>query len=173
MNLSINYEIKFSEDIKQEFKKTISWNKDNSEITTQPKNNNLSYVIDPIFRSINRFFVISFKNGINDATRDSFEKYYMSLAEIKYFNVLIDNKTFFEQPVKNKQKTYEKLIEMSRNDDYTTVNLLDYLYHQSSYKLISIDLSRKTNTNICQQINFIGKLQDNGAFCCCHKNIKK
>ena len=144
------------------------------EITTQPKNNNLSYVIDPIFRrSINRFFVISFENGINDATRDSFEKYYMSLAKIKYFYVLIDNKTFFEQPVKNKQKPYEKLIEMPRNDDYTIGNLLNYSYHQSSYKLISIDLSRKTNTNTCQQINFIGKLEDNGVFCCCDKNIKK
>ena len=45
----------------------------------------------------------------------------------------------FDQPVKNKQKAYEKLIEMSRNDAYTTGNLLDYLYHQNYYKLIGID----------------------------------
>ena len=49
---------------------------------------------------------------------------------------------------------------MSRNDDYTTGNLLDYLYHQHYYKLIGIDLSRQTNTNIPQQINFIGKLEE-------------
>ena len=44
---------------------------------------------------------------------------------------------------------------MSRNDDYTTANLLDYLYHEKYYKLIGVDLSRQTNTSIPQQINFI------------------
>ena len=81
------------------------------------------------------------------ATRDSFEKYYMSLVEVKDFNALIDNKPFFDQP-KNKQEPYEKLIKMSKNDDHTTGNLLDYLHHQNFYKLIGIDLSRQTNTNI-------------------------
>ena len=47
---------------------------------------------------------------------------------------------------------------MSRNDDYATGNLLDYLYHQKYYKLIAIDLSRQTNTSLLQQINFTGKL---------------
>ena len=54
----------------------------------------------------------------------------MPLVEIKYFNSVIENKPFFDQPVKNKQEAYEKLIEVSRNDDYTTGNLLDYFYHQ-------------------------------------------
>ena len=85
----------------------------------------------------------------------------MTLVEIKDFNVLIDNKPFFDQPVKNKQEAYEKLIEMSRNDDYTTGHLLDYLYHQKYYKRIGIDLSRQTNTNIPQQIDFTGKLEKN------------
>ena len=67
----------------------------------------------------------------------------MPLEEIKYCNVLIDNKPFFDQPVKNKQEVYEKLIEMSKNDDYTTGNLLDFRYHQNYYKLIGIDLSRQ------------------------------
>ena len=49
---------------------------------------------------------------------------------------------------------------MSRNDDYTTGNLLDYLYHQKYYKLNDIDLPRQANTNIPQQINFIGKLEE-------------
>ena len=51
---------------------------------------------------------------------------------------------------------------MSINDDYTTGNLLDYLYHQKYYKLVGIYLS--IHTNIPQQINFIGKLEkDDGA----------
>ena len=40
---------------------------------------------------------------------------------------------------------------------------MDYLYHQKYYKLIGIDLSRQTNTNIPQQINFVGKLEDDDA----------
>ena len=47
--LSINDNIKFLENMKQGFKRTISWNKYRSEITTQPKNNNLDYLIDPTF----------------------------------------------------------------------------------------------------------------------------
>ena len=162
--LFINDYIKFLEKIKQGFKRTLSWYKYRSEITTQPKHNNLDYLIDPIFRNINRLFVLPFKNGNNDLTRDSFAKYYMPLVEIKDFNALIDNKPFFDQPVKNKQEAYEKLIGMSKNDDYTAENLLDYLYHQNYYQLTGIDLSRQTNTSIPQQINFVGKLEeDDGA----------
>ena len=54
VSLSISYSIKFLENLKQLFKRTISWNKCTSEITTQPKNNNLDCMIDPIFRNINR-----------------------------------------------------------------------------------------------------------------------
>ena len=88
----------------------------------------------------------------------------MPLIETKNFNALIDNKPFLDHPVKNKQEAYENLIKMSRNDNYTTANLLDFSYHQSYYKLIGIDLSRQTNTNIPQQINFVGNLEeDDGA----------
>ena len=64
----------------------------------------------------------------------------MLLVEIKDFNALIDNKPFFGQVVKNKQETHKKLIEMSKNDDYTTGNLLDFSYHQNFYKLVGIVL---------------------------------
>ena len=50
----------------------------------------------------------------------------MPLVEIKYFKALIENKPFFDHPVKKKQNKYKKFIEMPRNDDYTTENLLDY-----------------------------------------------
>ena len=54
-------------------------------------------------------------------------------SKIKGFNALINNKTFFDQPVKNKQKLYEKLVEMLRNDDYKTGKLLDYLFDTNWY----------------------------------------
>ena len=117
-------------------------------------------MIDPTFRNINRLFVLSFKIGINDLTKLSFDKYYIPLVEIKDFNVLIDNKLFFDQPVKNKEEACEKLVKISWNGDYTTGNILDYSYHQKYYKFIGIDLSRQTNTSISQQINFVGKVEE-------------
>ena len=129
--MSINDNNKFLENIKQGFKRTISLNKYRSEITTQPKNNNLDYMIDPAFRNINRLSVLSCKNGDANPTRNSFDRCWIPVAEINNFNSLIDNKPFFDQPVKNKQEAYEKLIEMTRNNNYTTGNLLYFSYHQN------------------------------------------
>ena len=105
-------------------------------------------------------FVHSFKIGTKVPRKYFFDKYYIPLAEIEDLNELIDVKPFFDQLVKNKQEAYEKLIEMSRNNHYTG-NLLDISYYQNYYKLIGIDLSRQTNTNIPQQINFTEKLKEN------------
>ena len=65
-------------------------------------------MINPTFRNINRLLVLSFRNGDNDPTRSSFDEYYVLLVEIKDFNALIDNKPFFDQTVKNKQKCIMK-----------------------------------------------------------------
>ena len=69
-------------------------------------------MIDRTFRNINRLFALSFKNDENDLRRGSYDRYYMSLVEIKDFNALLDNEPFFDQPVKNKQGAYEKLPTM-------------------------------------------------------------
>ena len=115
VTLSKEDNIKFLENIKQGFRRTISWNKYRSEIITQPKNNNLDDLIYPTFRNINRLFVILFKDDNNDSTRNSFDMHYMPLVKIKDFHALIDNKRFFDQSVKSKQEAYEKLIEMPRS----------------------------------------------------------
>ena len=57
-------------------------------------------------------------------------------------NFLIDGKSFFDLPVKNKEEAYEKVIEISSNNVYTTGNLLDYGYFWNNYKLIAVDLSK-------------------------------
>ena len=72
VTLLINDNIKFLQNIKQGFKRTISCKKYRSEITTQSKNNNLDYLIDPTFRSINVLLLRSFKN-IN--TRETLLRY--------------------------------------------------------------------------------------------------
>ena len=78
-------------------------------------------------------------------------------------NFLIDGKSFFDLPVKNKEEAYEKVIEISRNNVYTTGNLLDYGYFWNNYKLIAVDLSKNydlENLDLKQKINFIGKLEN-------------
>ena len=67
-------------------------------------------------------------------------------------------------PVKNEEEAYEKIIEMSNNNDYTTDNLLDFACFKRNYKPTAIDLSKQTKSKDPQQINFIGKLlKDTGA----------
>ena len=84
------------------FKRTIKWNKYRSEMTNQTKNNNLNYLIDPTFTKVNMLFVLSFENEYD---RTSFWKYYVQNVQIKEFNVLIDGKSFFDMPIKNKEET--------------------------------------------------------------------
>ena len=92
--------------------------------------------------------------------RDSFSHYYVPSVEIKDFNVLIDGKSFFDLPVKNEEEAYEKIIEMSNNNDYTNGNLWDFAYYKENYRLIAIDLSKKTKIKEDpQRINFIGKIE--------------
>ena len=107
---------------------------------------------------------MSFARNAKGDHRDSCSHYYLPNVEIKDFTVLIDGKSFFDLPVKNKE-VYEKIIEMSRNNDYTTGNLLDFVYFKENYRLIAIDLCKQTKLKDPQQINFIGKLenQDGGA----------
>ena len=67
-------------------------------------------------------------------------------------------------PVKNKEEAYEKIIDMTTNNDYTTGNLLDFAYFKENYGLIPIDLSGQTVLKDSQQINFVSKLsRRNGA----------
>ena len=97
--------------------------------------------------------------------RDFLSHYYVPNVEIKDFNVLIDGKTLFDLLVKREEEAYEKTMNTNRNNDYTTGNLLDFTYFKENYRLIAIDLSKQTKLKDPQQINFIGKLenQDHGA----------
>ena len=112
---------------------------------------------------MNRLFVLTFEN---EDDRTSFSKYYVPKVEIKDFNALIDGKPFFEIPVKNKEEAYGAIIEMSKNNNYTTGILLDYEYFKDYYKLIAIDLSKQIeleNPDRKQQINFTGRLEETNA----------
>ena len=98
-------------------------------------------------------------------TETLFQNYYVTKVEMKDFNILIDGKSFFDLPVKNEEKAYEKIMDMSNNNDYTTGNLSDFVYFKKNYRLIAIDLSKQTKLKDSQQVSFIGKLenQDHGV----------
>ena len=116
------------------------------------------------------------ENNVKKDHRDSFSHYYVPNVEIKDFNVLIDGNSFFDLPVKNEEEAYKKTIQMSRNNDYTAGNVLDFIYFKENYRLIAIDLGKHTQLKDPKQINFIGKLegQNNGAKCfLSSKNQKK
>ena len=126
-----NYK-KLLEPLKWGFKRTVKWNKYRSQVTVQSNNSNLNYLIDPRFTKVSRLFVLSFARNAQGDNRDSFSHYYVQKVEMKDFNVLIDWKSFFALPIKNQEEAYETIIEMSRNDDYTTSNLLDFAYFKEN-----------------------------------------
>ena len=106
VTLSKENDIKLLEKLKSGFKRTIKWNKYRSQMTIQPQNNNLNYLIDPTFTNANRLFVLSFQRivGENNTIKDhsdSSSRYYVPNVRIKDFNILIDGKSFFDLPVKN------------------------------------------------------------------------
>ena len=73
----------------------------------------------------------------------------------------MENIFFFYLLIKNKDEACKKVMSISKNNDCTIGNLLDYEYFSNHYKLIAIDLSKQIkleNPDLKQQINFIGKL---------------
>ena len=105
-------------------------------------------------------FVLAYQNA-ND--RQSFSTFYLQRVMVKDFNVIIDKLAFFDLPIKTEEEAYEKIIDISRNSENTSGNLLDYDYFKNYYKLIAIDLSKQQLLqeieNLMQQINFIGRLE--------------
>ena len=133
-------------------------------MSTEAINNNLNILIDPTFTNVNRLFVLAYQvDANNNHNRQSFSQFYLPRVMIKDFNVIIDRLVFFEFPIKNEEEAYEKVIDISRNNEYTTGNLLDYDYFKKYYKLIAIDLSKQQvlqeNEYLIQQVNFIDRLE--------------
>ena len=91
------------------------------------------------------------------------KKYSLPNVEIKDYNVMIDEKNFFDQPIKNDKVTYEiiRKIATGWGDDYATGCLVDYTYFKK-YKMIAVDLSKEKALDVdpkaIQQINFTENL---------------
>ena len=131
-------------------------------MTTEAINNNLNILIHPTFTNVNRLFVLAYQNADD---RESFSQFYLPRVMVKDYNVIIDKLAFFDLPIKTEEEeAYEKIIDINRNNEYTTGNFLDYDYFKKNYKLIALDLSKQQvlqeNEDLIQQINFIGKLEE-------------
>ena len=139
----------------------INWNKYLWKPELLAWNPNLNHLVEPSFQGVNRIFVLAFEN---DAQRTSNKRYYLPNVEIKDYNVVIDGKNFFDQPVKNNKITYENIrkIATGQGDDYTTGCLLDYAYFRDIYKMIATELSKQQELDAdpreIQQINFTANL---------------
>ena len=106
------------------------------------------------------FQIIAAENNARKDHGDTFSHYYVPNVEIKDFNVLIDGKSFFDLPVKNEEEACEKIVEISNNNDCTTGILLDFAYFKGNYRLVTINVSKQTKLKDPQEINFIGKLEN-------------
>ena len=159
--LSKDDEIKLLTNLKSGFKREIIWNKYRSQMTTEAINNNLNILIDPTFTNVNRLYVLAYQN-VDD--RQSYDEFYLQKVMVKDYNVINDKLAFFDLPIKTEEEAYEKIIDISRNNEYTTGNFIDYDYFKKYNKLIAIDLSKQQvlqeNEDLIQQRNFIGRLTE-------------
>ena len=127
VTLSTQDNLKPLKKLESGFKRTINWNKYQSQITDQVKSRYLDFLIDPYFQGENRLSVLSFKDK---DVRESYRRYFLPTVEIKNYNVMIDGKKLFDQPVKNNLRAFNNIqkIATGQGDDYTTDCLLDYPY---------------------------------------------
>ena len=151
--------------LKSGFRRTINWNKYQSDLKTHAQNRYLNHLVNPNFRGLNRPFVLSFEN---EDDRTSHSTYYLPKVEIKDYNVMVYHKNKFDQPVNSEVKINEnnRNIATGQGDHYTTGCLLDYAYFKKYYKMIGIDLSKQqvldADPRAIQQTNFTANLSRPG-----------
>ena len=147
--------------LKSGFKRRVNWNKYQSDPKTYVQSRYLNLLVNPSLQGVNRLFVLSFENE-NDRTSHS--TYYLQKVEIRDYNVMMDGKNFFDQPINSNIKIYENIrkIATGQGDDYITGCLLDYSYFKDHYQMIVIDLSKQQaldpDPRAIQQINFTANL---------------
>ena len=125
VTLSKDDKTKLLTNLKSGLKREIIWNKYISQMTTEAVNNNLNILIEPTFTNVNRLFVLAYQNADD---RQSFSQFYLRNVMVKDYNVIIDKLAFFDLPIKTEEEAYEKFIDISRNNEFTTGNLFDYDY---------------------------------------------
>ena len=150
------------------FERSVYWN----SYETKPakvieQGKNLYELLNASFQGVKRLFVLAYfiaDGGNDEAGIKSNKKYFLPRGEIKNYNVLIDGRNFYDQPINDIIKQYDEVRKVSTGygDDYTTGCLLDYAYFKDNYRLIAVDLSKQkvldADPRAIQQIVFQGVL---------------
>ena len=131
------------------FKRSVYWNSYEAKpakVIEQGKN--IYELLNASFQGVKRLFVLAYfiaGGGNDEAGIKSNKKYFLPRGEIKNYNVLIDGRNFYDQPINDIIKQYDEVRKVSTGygDDYTTGCLLDYAYFKDNYKLAVVDLSKQ------------------------------
>ena len=152
VTLSSKDNVKLIKLLEEGFTRPVCWNEYQTKIETRDlDNNNLKrFLLDASFQGVRTLFVLIFNNTSvnapnnpinntnNKALRNSDTKYYLPRVNITNWNVLIDGRSFYNQPVNDSIKQYDKIRKTAtgQGDDYTTRCLFDYQYFKDNYQLI-------------------------------------
>ena len=119
-------------------------------------------MLDASYQGIKRLFVLAYDGGDNRVTVDSHRRYFLPRIKIENYNIEIDGRNFYDQPINDLIKQYDEVRKVStgQGDDYTTGCLLDFAYFEKNYRLIAVDLSKQkasdADPRAIQQIVFQG-----------------
>ena len=152
----------FIEQQNKGFRRSIYWNEyKTKEINENADGNVFKYInLDPSFQSVNRLFVTAYNRVDGQPTRNGQQKYYLPRIDLNKYNVIIDGRNFYDNPIESDIEKYRELkkVMIGKGEDYTTGSLLDFNYFDKNYKLVAVDLSKQkeldADPRAIQQIEF-------------------
>ena len=112
---------------------------------------------------------LPYANGANVTNENSYRRYFLPRIKITNYNIEIDGRNFYDQPINDSIKQYDEVRKIStgKGDDYTTGCLLDFAYFEKNYKIIAADLSKQkaldADSRAIQQIIFTGEIKSTVA----------
>ena len=128
-------------------KDQFCWNEYKTKSEIKNRATGYRYFLESNFVGVNRLLVLLYTIETNNAKIFNAQKYYLPKCIIKNYNVVINGKNSYDQPIDSDIKRYEEIRKFTtgQGEDYTTGCLLDYEYIKNHYRLIGIDLSRQKN----------------------------
>ena len=94
------------------FQRSIYWNEYKTKGQDEVANANaFKYIsLDRSFQGVNRFFVMAYDNvNANRSTRDGRTRYYLPTIDINKYNVIIDGRNFYDNPIESDIEKYREL----------------------------------------------------------------
>ena len=137
----------FIEQQNKGFQRSIYWNEyKTKEINEDADAHVFKYInLDPSFQGVNTLFVMAYNRANGQPTRNGRRKYYLPRIDLEKYNVIIDGRNFYDNPIESDIEKYRELkkVMIGKEEDYTTGSLLDFNYFDKCYKLVTVDLSKQ------------------------------